>query len=201
MTSPVSSPDEVRPPVLAVKDKQQSVRPVRTAPRDRPVSDSAAISASGRGGRVLAAEKWLLQRLLRRLGNPAIGVELWDGQPIATSEAPPIAFVRIPDRQTLLRLIVNPELGFGDAYSDGRIEVEGDLLEFLQTAFRAIRATTGSSGSLRTRLGQWLLRLYSHSIGRSRRNVHHHYDITDDFYRMWLDEQLVYTCAYFPTRR
>ncbi len=34
---------------------------------------------------------------------------------------------------------------------------------------------------------------------RSRENVHHHYDLTSDFYQLWLDPQLVYTCAYFPT--
>ena len=37
-----------------------------------------------------------------------------------------------------------------------------------------------------------------HSLARSRENVHHHYDIGNDFYRLWLDEQLAYTCAYFP---
>jgi cyclopropane-fatty-acyl-phospholipid synthase len=39
----------------------------------------------------------------------------------------------------------------------------------------------------------------SNSVTRSRRNVHHHYDIGNDFYKLWLDEQLVYTCAYFET--
>ena len=36
------------------------------------------------------------------------------------------------------------------------------------------------------------------SLSASRENVHHHYDIGNDFYRLWLDEQLAYTCAYFP---
>src|SRR4029078_11995088 len=33
----------------------------------------------------------------------------------------------------------------------------------------------------------------------SRQNVHHHYDLGNDFYRLWLDEQLLYTCSYLPT--
>ena len=37
------------------------------------------------------------------------------------------------------------------------------------------------------------------TIGRARSNIYHHYDIGDDFYRLWLDRQMVYTCAYFPT--
>ncbi len=35
--------------------------------------------------------------------------------------------------------------------------------------------------------------------GRSRSNIHHHYDIGDDFYRLWLDREMVYTCAFFPS--
>src|SRR5207253_7722965 len=38
-----------------------------------------------------------------------------------------------------------------------------------------------------------------HGLRASRDNIHHHYDIGNDFYRLWLDRQLVYTCAYFPT--
>ena len=34
---------------------------------------------------------------------------------------------------------------------------------------------------------------------RSRKNIHHHYDIGNDFYRLWLDREMVYTCAYYPT--
>jgi cyclopropane-fatty-acyl-phospholipid synthase len=37
------------------------------------------------------------------------------------------------------------------------------------------------------------------SVGRNRADVHHHYDLGNDFYRLWLDRELVYTCAYFPT--
>jgi len=136
--------------------------------------------------------------MLARLGHPAIRVALWDGHEITTSDQAPVATVRIRDRRTLLRLIVNPEVQFGDAYTDGRIEVEGDLLELLQAVFRAMWPTITATGSLRGRLLYWLGRLHSNTIGRSRRNVHHHYDIQGDFYRLWLDEQLLYTCAYFP---
>jgi len=198
MSSSISSSHEVRPPISAMKDKFDPVTPSRAPPQNRPVADSTAISVSPSGGRVLRAEKLLLQRMLRRLGNPAIRVVLWDGQQIATGDAPPVALVRILDRRTLLGVIVNPEIGFGDAYADGKIEVEGDLLEFLQAVARAIWRTITSKGSLRTRFAQWFSRLHSNTIGHSRRNVHHHYDIREDFYRMWLDEQLVYTCAYFP---
>ena len=45
----------------------------------------------------------------------------------------------------------------------------------------------------------WRLRPSANSLKRSRHNISHHYDLGNDFYKLWLDEQMVYTCAYFPT--
>ena len=45
----------------------------------------------------------------------------------------------------------------------------------------------------------WRLRPGANSLKRSRHNISHHYDLGNDFYQLWLDEQMVYTCAYFPT--
>jgi cyclopropane-fatty-acyl-phospholipid synthase len=150
--------------------------------------------------RVLAVERWLLQRMLSRLGNPAVRVELWDARPIAAGGAPPVALVRIHDLRTLLGLFARPAIGFGEAYADGRIEVEGDLLELLESVSRAAWPARAPNRSLGLRRSQGLARLRANTLGRSRRNVHHHYDIREEFYRLWLDEQLVYTCAYFPDR-
>jgi cyclopropane-fatty-acyl-phospholipid synthase len=181
MASTTSSSRKVRPPSLAVPDKQDPVR--RSSPAG--------------GSQATATENWLLRRMLRRLGDPAITIVLWDGRRIATSDVPPVALMRIHGRRALLELLLNPELGFGDAYSDGKIEIEGDLLEFLETIYRSVSSTNTSGGLLRTQSARWLSRIHSNTIGRSRRNVHHHYDIRDDFYRIWLDERMVYTCAYF----
>lgn len=177
----MSSSREARSPSLAERDKQE--------PGKR--------SSPARGSQVIAAENWFLRQLLRRFGNPAIAIELWDGRRIVTSDDPPVASMRIHDRRALLEFLVNPELGFGDAYGDGKIEIEGDLLEFLETVSRSVWSANTLGGLLRTQSARWLSRIHSNTIGRSRRNVHHHYDIRDDFYRMWLDERMVYTCAYF----
>jgi cyclopropane-fatty-acyl-phospholipid synthase len=168
------------------------------ASRNAQAEDTVILRAPQRGGTVRAVEKWLLRNLLHRIGNPSIGVTLWDGQRVVLHEEPVVAMVRIRDRRTLLGLLANPEVAFGDAYSEGRIEVEGDLLEFLQAMFRAASSGTPSGQSFRKRVATWLLPLHRNTLGRSRGNVYHHYDIGDDFYRLWLDEQMVYTCAYFP---
>ena len=103
----------------------------------------------------------------------------------------------IHDRGALWRLLTNPCLHFGDDYSTGRIEIEGGLVQFLETVYRAMaRAPRFRMGSDKAayRCNQPNL----NSLAESRRNIHHHYDIGNDFYQLWLDKEMLYTCAYFP---
>lgn len=146
--------------------------------------------------RVFSAEKLLLARMMESLGSPPVDLVLWDGQAIASLESPALARVLIRDRGALLKLIANPELGFGEMFTAGRIEVEGNLVDCLEAIYRALPRTEQG------RIGQKLLAPFNsparNSLPRARRNIHHHYDIGNDFYRLWLDREMVYTCAYFP---
>jgi cyclopropane-fatty-acyl-phospholipid synthase len=91
----------------------------------------------------------------------------------------------------------NPEIGFGDGYAEGTVEIEGDLVAALEAAYRSIAVVDPVNGGAGF-VNRWVERLRANTPRRSRENVHHHYDLTSDFYRLWLDPQLVYTCAYFP---
>jgi cyclopropane-fatty-acyl-phospholipid synthase len=162
-------------------------------------SDVPTNAAPGLGanGRAHALYRWLLHNRLRGVEVP-VEIILWNGERLITAPGPPVARVRIRDRWTLPQLLVNPDLGFGDAYSDGRIEVEGDLVRFLEWMFRAT-PPPAPAGFLRRCLTFWRTRRRSNSRRRARDNIYHHYDVGNDFYRLWLDDQLVYTCAYFPS--
>ena len=139
-----------------------------------------------------------MARARARQWQPSIGVVLWNGEEITTARETPVARARVRDRRTLVKLLLNMDLEFGDAYTDARVEVLGDLTAFVETAYRA-EPPSGSSGFLRRLFTGQLYRPRRNSVSGSRRNIHHHYDLSNDFYRLWLDEQMVYTCAYFPT--
>jgi cyclopropane-fatty-acyl-phospholipid synthase len=123
---------------------------------------------------------------------------LWTGEEFAAAPGAPIARVRFRERAAFLGAMMNPDLGFGDAYSDGRIELEGDLVAFLEAMARVPKPPAFIE-FLRGCLTGWRLRPSANSLKRSRHNISHHYDLGNDFYQLWLDEQMVYTCAYFPT--
>jgi cyclopropane-fatty-acyl-phospholipid synthase len=139
----------------------------------------------------------LVRRWFPRLETPLL-ISLWDGTEFATAPGRPVARVHFRDRRTLLRVFLDPELGFGDGYSEGRIEVEGDFVTFLGEMCRRPPATAAMQ-LFKRRLAGWLFaRPHANSLDGSRENISHHYDIGNDFYRLWLDERLVYTCAYYP---
>ena len=146
-------------------------------------------------GRVLGIDRWLLRTLLRGIGSPAIGAALWDGEYAASGGSAPFRMV-LRNRASLLRLMVNPLLYFGDDYSAGNIEIEGGLEPFLETVYRAM-ARPGEVRRRSKRVSSWYRRELN-SLTGSRQNIQHHYDIGNDFYRLWLDDEMLYTCAYFP---
>lgn len=140
---------------------------------------------------------WLARRFLQYIGAPDLRVVLWDGQEIVPPGSTPAVGMVIRDRAALWRLLTNPRLHFGDDYCAGRIEVEGGLVAFLETVYRAMarspRFRRGSDPDAYRRHQPML-----NSLSGSRQNIQHHYDIGNDFYRLWLDEEMLYTCAYFP---
>ena len=147
----------------------------------------------------VSLEARLLRRLIVGLGEPPIEFMLdWTGERVAPKGVAPLGSVRIADRQTLLGLLRNPRLGFGDAYSDGHLEIEGDLVQLLGFVYRSSKPS-GPGSSLGQRLGEWLNRPRRNTLHGSRENIHRHYDLGNDFYALWLDRTMSYTCAYFPT--
>jgi len=148
--------------------------------------------------RSVEIEKWLVRKQMALLGNPPITLVLWNGSKIASIGGKSVGTVSIRDRTTFFKLFVHPELYFGEAYSDGTLEVEGDLVALLETIAR-IRSTASENGLLNNNLMKIISRPKLNSLVGSRDNIHHHYDIGNEFYRLWLDEKMQYTCAYFSS--
>ena len=146
--------------------------------------------------RVIGLDRWLIHLMLAYAGNPPLSICLWDGREVKACEEP-VAKLTIHDRAALLKLIIDPELHFGDLYSSGRVEVTGDFVRFLEVVYSSMR-TTGKTGTWRRFIIWWGHRRIANSLSKARDNIYHHYDIGNAFYKMWLDKEVMqYTCAYF----
>ena len=148
-------------------------------------------------GRVYGIDALLVRKFLQAIGEPPLRVVLWDGKETACTSSTPAVGMVIRDRAALWRLFTNPLLHFGDDYSAGRIEIEGGLVAFMETVYRALTHTPRYrriSDPVAYRRNQPKL----NSLSGSRQNIHYHYDIGNEFYQLWLDAEMLYTCAYFP---
>jgi cyclopropane-fatty-acyl-phospholipid synthase len=136
-------------------------------------------------------DRWALERIQRTVRAAPIRFLLWDGYEIPSSlTAPAVGSILFRTREALLAWMWNPELYFGETYMSGAVEVRGDLSRLLDEIYLA-----WSSSS--SRVWSWWQK--ANDALTARENVHHHYDLGNEFYRLWLDDELVYTCAYFPT--
>jgi cyclopropane-fatty-acyl-phospholipid synthase len=141
----------------------------------------------------------LLSRLLEYLGNPPLEFVLWTGERVRPAiAAEPVASLGIADRGALYGLLADPQVRFGESYSEGRITVEGDLVQVLEAVYRASTESKPRFSVLR-RTVEVMRRRKVNTLQGSRDNIHRHYDIGNKFYELWLGKSMAYTCAYYPT--
>lgn len=112
--------------------------------------------------------------------------------------------IRFTSRAAMRRVIFDPRLGAGEAFMDGDMQiVEGDIMGLIALLRMNTPWDRGAKLKDKTRAGRWVdgVKTRLGSINRqrqSRANVAHHYDIGNDLYRLFLDRDMQYSCAYWP---
>ncbi|MFZ0037477.1 MAG: cyclopropane-fatty-acyl-phospholipid synthase family protein [Candidatus Acidiferrales bacterium] len=143
-------------------------------------------------------ERKLLAKIQGLTGDAPIRFVFGDSDGVLPFQKEPVDTVFIGDRKTLVAMALNPEVGFGDGYAAGTIRIGGDLIRLLENLFYS-GAGTGPAGLYRRTWERWQDWRQANTREGSARNIHHHYDLTNEFYKLWLDPRLIYTCAYFPS--
>lgn len=126
---------------------------------------------------------------LKKRVNAPVRVVFWDGREIALSEEPCVT-VRVKGARGASALANPTLLSLAEAYIEGHADFEGDLRE----AIRGAEAISRSSPGARLEAERPLSR---HTRRDDRQAIQHHYDVSNDFYALWLDPRMVYSCAYF----
>ena len=143
--------------------------------------------------------RWALDRIHQKLRDnpPPLRLVFWDGETF-DFVAPPCVTITIRSRAMLRMLLVGNFAKLGDAYVAGELTADGRIQDILRIGI-----------DLAERLGKWpiatrLMRLAAfvprpHSRHKDAADISYHYDVSNEFYRLWLDDNMIYSCAYFRT--
>jgi cyclopropane-fatty-acyl-phospholipid synthase len=139
-------------------------------------------------------EKRLARFAQRFLTNAPIPLrlQLWNGTAFDLGPAPAVTVtLREP---SAVRVLVSPDFSkLGEAFVREQIDVQGPINEVIRVADALVRGATH-------RVSRWALRRPSvHTRRQDARAIEHHYDVSNDFYKLWLDRNMAYSCAYYRT--
>jgi cyclopropane-fatty-acyl-phospholipid synthase len=138
----------------------------------------------------LKLKKWIAH--LRKQATLPLRIELWDGQQYDFGKEHPRVTVRVPHASSLPYLLTPSLSNLGTAYVEGKIDVEGKVGEIMSIVGALATNTLKPVGKYAR-----LVRTFLHSKENDAEAIRYHYDVSNDFYRHWLDENMVYSCAYF----
>ena len=130
---------------------------------------------------------------VRNQTNLPARLVLWDGQQhdFGTFAAPQVTLK--VNSASALPLLLEPSLdNLGEAYVKGKIDIEGKLSDIIDIGYSLARSTVTSASKLAR-----VRRYFNHTKSSDKKAIQYHYDVSNAFYKLWLDENMVYSCAYF----
>ncbi|KWR78664.1 SAM-dependent methyltransferase [Cupriavidus sp. IDO] len=137
-------------------------------------------------------DNWIAD--LRENANLPVSLRLWNGSefPLGQFEKPNVTLtVR---EAAALPLLLTPSLdNLGEAYVQGKIDLEGKLTDIIDVGYRFSAAAKRRAGGVLNKMAQH----FTHTKQEDKASIQYHYDVSNDFYKLWLDPNMVYSCAYF----
>jgi len=129
---------------------------------------------------------------IRRASALPLRLELWNGRQFDFSDNAPQVTLRIPHVSALTYLFQPSLSNLGEAYVEGKIDVDGPVASIISVANSLAAKTLKAEGKLAR-----IARTIRHSKEKDAEAIRYHYDVSNAFYQLFLDENMVYSCAYF----
>lgn len=137
-------------------------------------------------------DKVFYKTLLKNLFSDACKVTFWDGDVVNYGEGEHKFEIIFNEPIPKADIISDPSLAFGEGYMTKKLDVVGSLEDVVASIYNNKESFLGNSGACAS-----VIKKISNNLKKSKENIEHHYDIGNDFYKLWLDESMTYSCAYF----
>lgn len=136
-------------------------------------------------------EKSFFKTFLKNFDDISFKVKFWDGEEVKLGNDESLFRIILNKPLKKKEILTSTSLAFGEAYMKGDIEIEGDMFIVFNELLKCIDKFSTNFSSLTKIFGG------STSVRKQKEEVTSHYDIGNDFYKIWLDDTLSYSCAYF----
>ena len=136
--------------------------------------------------------KSIVKSFAKHLADETFNLKLWDGEVVKIGEGEPQFSIIIRQFPSKKDLLSDASVALGEAYMDGHIDFEGDPQKIFESMMRNRDSFLNNSTLLKL-----AGKIKAPSLLKSKKDIAHHYDIGNDFYSLWLDETMSYSCGYF----
>ena len=131
---------------------------------------------------------------IRSQATLPLRLELWNGKHFDFCQDRPNVTIKVPGVSSLSYLLTPSLSNLGTAYVEGKIDVKGKLADIISMAHGLAQRTLSPEGTMAR-----ILRSCRHTKKKDAEAIQYHYDVSNEFYSLWLDPNMVYSCAYFET--
>lgn len=144
----------------------------------------------------MSVDKVFYKTLFKDLFSDPCRVKLWDGEVMEYQEGEGDIKFEIIFNEPIPKadILSDPSIALGEGYMTKKIEINGSIEDVIQSIYNNKDSFLHNNSNF-----AHAIQTISNSLKKSQKDIEYHYDIGNDFYKLWLDESMTYSCAYFKT--
>lgn len=142
----------------------------------------------------ISVEKSIYRKVLEKASDDPFQVTFWDGTEAYFNGVEPDFRLIFNKPLNHTHLLSDTMVTLAEAYMSGELEIEGDMEKIMESIFNKKESFLNQNKVI----GK-LARIKANTVKKSKEDISYHYDLGNDFYGLWLDETMSYSCAYFKT--
>lgn len=142
----------------------------------------------------MIADKIFYKTLFKTLFSDSCDIRFWDGEIEHYGEGESKFQIILNEPIPKADIIRDPSLAFGEGYMAKKVDIEGSVQKVIESLYNNKESFLRNGNKY-----VHLIKMISNNIKNSKENIKYHYDIGNDFYKLWLDDTLSYSCGYFKS--
>lgn len=139
-------------------------------------------------------EKKFYHKLFKKLFPDHCSIIYWDGEEMKYGDDDSKFRIVLNEPLPISDIVTKPSITFGEAYMYKKLEIEGSIQAVIESLYHNQKSFLKDKGKFNK-----LVKPIRNTLKNSKKNINFHYDIGNDFYKLWLDKSMTYSCGYFES--